>query len=192
MHDLRADVASAGRAVPPARPPVIIPLRWPEEAARRHELAAAGIPRLLVVAPGSAPPSTWEVDEDWIASGAPPEERAHREATLRRRLDLVAEPSPHVLCGVVVDDDGLARRDGLWVALSELEVRLVAPLLAATGHCVARSALLAAGWPGEDRPARSVDGAIRRLRAKLRPLGVRIHGITGAGYLLEVGPSPVP
>ena len=176
-----------------ASPPstgVVVPLRWPEEAERRDELAAAGIPRLLLVSPEATPPLDWAVDEDWITADAPPEDRAHREATLRRRLDLVVGPPPRRRCLVVVDEDGLARRDGHWVALSALEVRLVGPLLVATGHCVSRDRLLDAGWPGEARPCRAVDGAIRRLRVKLRPLGVRIHGITGAGYLLEVGAYP--
>ena len=45
--------------------------------------------------------------------------------------------------------------------------------------------------PGEAREDRAVDGAVRRARTKLRDLGVEIHGITGVGYLLEVG-TPVP
>ena len=180
-------------AVGPAPVPVVA-LRWPEEAIRRRELADSGIPRLLLVSPGARPPSVWEVDEDWIAETAPPDERDHRERTLRQRLALVTQPRPQVPWGVglVVDDDGLVRRDGRWVALSDLEQRLVAPLLAAAGRCVSRSALLDAGWPGETRSPRTVDGAIRRLRAKLRPLDVRVHGINGVGYLLEVGPTPVP
>jgi DNA-binding winged helix-turn-helix (wHTH) protein len=169
----------------------VVTLRWPDESARRNELAAAGIPRLLLVTPGASPPIAWEVDEDWIAFSAPEDERAHRVATLRQRLHLVARPPTGPHCAVVIDEDGLARRDGLWVALSELEIRLVGPLLADTGHCVSRSRLLEAGWPAEERPSRAVDGAVRRLRAKLAPLGVRIHGITGSGYLLEVGAVPV-
>jgi hypothetical protein len=192
VHDLRADVSSAGRAVPhPARPPVIVPVRWPEEADRRRELAAAGIPRLLVVTAGAGPPTCWDADEDWVSASAPIEERAHREATIRRRLVLLNGPPPVEPVGMVVDEDGLARRGGRWVALSELEIRLVGLLLEQVGHTVSRERLLAAGWSGQDRPSRTVDGAIRRLRSKLGPLDVRIHGITGAGYLLEVGP-PVP
>jgi DNA-binding response OmpR family regulator len=173
-------------------PAVIVSVHWPAEAARRRELAAAGIPRLLLVAPGEGPPLEWDVDEDWIQASATPEERSHREATLRRRLDLVDQPAPAARCGVVIDPDGLARRDGRWVALSDLEIRLVGPLLQSVGHCVTRARLLEAGWPGQPRPARAVDGAVRRLRAKLRPLDVRIHGITGAGYLLDVGDRPSP
>jgi Transcriptional regulatory protein, C terminal len=172
--------------VAPGTIPVdVVALRWPEDAARRVQLAAAGVPRLLLVSPGATPPRRWAVDEDWVAAGASVEERGQREATVRRRLELLADPPRRDRCGVVVDADGLVRREGRWVALSDLEVRLVRPLLDAAGRCVSRAELLAAGWPGEVRPDRSVDGAIRRVRAKLRPLGVRIHGITGTGYLLE-------
>jgi hypothetical protein len=191
VHDLRADVASAGRAAQPARPPVIVPVRWPEEDARRRELADSGIPRLLLVASGSPPPADWAVDEDWISEAAPPDERAHRERTLRQRLALVDAPQTDSGSGVAVDEDGLVRRGGRWVALSELELRLLQTLLEHAGRCVSRAVLLEAGWPGEERPARSVDGAIRRLRIKLRDLDVVVHGVTGVGYLLEVGPNPV-
>jgi hypothetical protein len=170
----------------------IVSLRWPAEADRRRELAAEGIPRLLLVAPGARPPSPWELDEDWIAEDAPLEDRRHRERTLRQRLALVARPGAEVDHGLVVDDDGLVRRGGRWVALTDLELRLVRPLVAAPGRCVSRAVLLEAGWPGEARATRIVDGAIRRLRAKLRPLDVAVHGITGVGYLLEVGAGPVP
>jgi hypothetical protein len=37
-----------------------------------------------------------------------------------------------------------------------------------------------------------VDGVMRRVRSKLRPLGVEIYAITGAGYLLDVGGARVP
>ena len=110
---------------------------------------------------------------------------------MRRRLDLVARPAPP-RAAVALDEDGLVRRHGRWVALTDLEVRLVRPLLRANGRCLSRTALLEAGWSGEERHERAVDGVIRRVRSKLRPLGVEIHGITGAGYLLEVGAAPVP
>ena len=59
---------------------------WPSEADRRDRLARAGVPRLLFVEPGSAPPETWDADEDWIRIPASAEEVTHRAATLRRRL----------------------------------------------------------------------------------------------------------
>ncbi len=168
-----------------------MPLQWPEEADRREQLAMAGVPRLLLVSPGATPPAVWGVDEDWVSVEAPASERDDREMTLRRRLELRRGPTTPT-AGLVLDDDGLVRRAGRWVALSELETRLVGLLLAAAGRCVSRAQLLDAGWPGQEREDRAVDGAVRRARAKLRDLGVEIHGITGVGYLLEVGGAPVP
>jgi len=192
VQELLADATSAGRTEATHRPSVIVALRWPEESVRRDHLAAAGIPRLLLISPGASPPPVWAVDEDWLSADASLEDRAYREATLRRRLELVTDPAPPVVAGMVVDEDGLARRHGRWVALTDLEVRLVRPLVAANAHCVSRAELLEAAWPGEERRDRAVDGAIRRVRTKLRPLGAQIHGITGVGYLLEVGAAPVP
>lgn len=192
--DVLSPPTTASAALPPraAAQDVIVALRWPEESARRDQLAAAGIPRLLLVSAGATPPSVWALDEDWILASAPAAERGHREATLRRRLDRRAEPPRRPTVGVAIDDDGLVRREGRWVALSELEVRLIAVLLAARGRCVSRDRLLEVGWPGQERDDRAVDGVVRRARAKLAALGVEIHGITGAGYLLEVGAAPVP
>lgn len=174
----------------PRRTEVIVPLQWPEEADRREQLAMAGVPRLLLVSPGTAPPAVWSVDEDWVSVDAPESERTDRMTTLRRRLELRGVPARPTV-GVTLDEDGLVRRSGRWVALSDLETRLVGLLLEAAGRCVSRAQLLDAGWPGEAREDRAVDGAVRRARTKLRTLGVEIHGITGVGYLLEVGGAPV-
>ena len=173
------------------RAELIVPLHWPEEAARREQLAMAGVPRLLLVSAGATPPTTWGVDEDWISVDTPDAERLDRETTLRCRLELRRAPTTPTV-GVTLDEDGLVRRAGRWVALSDLETRLVGLLLAAAGRCVSRAQLLDAGWPDQEREDRAVDGAVRRARTKLRDLGVEIHGITGVGYLLEVGGAPVP
>ncbi|HEY5888479.1 MAG TPA: winged helix-turn-helix domain-containing protein [Acidimicrobiales bacterium] len=192
MQVLLVDATSAMPRETNHYPAVIVTLRWPEESDRRDHLAAAGIPRLLLVSPGAAPPPVWAVEEDWLWTDAPVGDRAHREATLRRRLDLIAGPAPPLTSSIALDEDGLVRRHGRWVALTELEVRLVRPLLAANGRSVSRADLLQAGWIGERRHDRAVDGAIRRMRSKLRPVGVQIHGITGVGYLLEVVAAPAP
>jgi hypothetical protein len=189
VPDLLVDTTSVA-ATEMDPPSAVATLLWPEEADRRGYLAAAGVPRLLLVRPGSSPPPAWAIDEDWLWTDAPPGDRAHREATLRRRLDSVAGARP-IASVVALDEDGLVRRHRRWVALTDLEVRLVQPLLTASGHCVSRADLLEAGWPGEERPDRAVDGVMRRVRSKLRPLGVEIHAVTGAGYLLEVGAAPV-
>jgi hypothetical protein len=59
---------------------------WPSDADRRVELARAGVPRLLFVEPGAAPPELWDLDEDWVRIPTSAEEVTLRADTLRRRL----------------------------------------------------------------------------------------------------------
>jgi hypothetical protein len=72
---------------PPASPDATIAcVPWPSEAARRATLARAGVPRLLFVEPGAAPPELWDVDEDWVRVPASAEEVMLRANTLKIRL----------------------------------------------------------------------------------------------------------
>ncbi|HEY5888279.1 MAG TPA: hypothetical protein VIT24_11160 [Acidimicrobiales bacterium] len=66
---------------------------WPSEAHRRTELARAGVPRLLFIEPGHAPPPLWDLDEDWVRVPTSADEVMLRVATLRRRLATRAHPS---------------------------------------------------------------------------------------------------
>jgi two-component system response regulator MprA len=77
-----------------------------------------------------------------------------------------------------------------WVALPPIEQRLLARLADDAGCVVRRAALEAATWP-DGRPAhpRALDGVVKRLRRRLRPLGLAIHTVAGRGLLLEVVPS---
>jgi hypothetical protein len=59
---------------------------WPSEADRRADLARAGVPRLLFVEPGAAPPDLWDLDEDWVRVPATAEEVTLRASTLQSRL----------------------------------------------------------------------------------------------------------
>ncbi|MET0158328.1 MAG: hypothetical protein ABW279_02465 [Acidimicrobiales bacterium] len=59
---------------------------WPSEAHRRTELAQAGVPRLLFIEPGHAPPELWDLDEDWVRVPSSADEVTLRVATLRSRL----------------------------------------------------------------------------------------------------------
>jgi two-component system, OmpR family, response regulator len=162
---------------------------WPAEAHRRRELAAAGVPRLLIVDPVAAPPPSWDPDEDWVGADEDPADLAHREQTLRRRVALLDRPPPP-RPRLVVDREDLVHRSGRWVALSPTEAAVVRMLAQGEGRVLSRRTLAEAAWPGERRDDRAVDGVIRRARSKLAALGVEVHGVTGAGYLLEVGPSP--
>ena len=84
------DTALARRSAPadPATSPdvAIACVPWPSEADRRTALARAGVPRLLFVEPGCAPPDLWDLDEDWVRVPASAEEVTLRANTLQSRL----------------------------------------------------------------------------------------------------------
>ncbi|MCC6438285.1 MAG: hypothetical protein IT196_24905 [Acidimicrobiales bacterium] len=67
----------------------VVVLRWPEEDARRRWLAAAGIPRILVLPAEQPPPSHWDHIEDWVREPVDPEELEVRRVTvaLRRSME---------------------------------------------------------------------------------------------------------
>ena len=157
-------------------------LRWPEDDVSRARLAAARLPRLLLVEPGEAPPLSDDELEDWIRFPLDPDDLALRSRTLEERARTVLPRAT----GLVLDADGLLHREDRWVALPRLEAQLFAQLLERPGEVVLREVLAGAGWPG-GRPAdeRAVDGVIKRLRRRIAPLGVTIHTVAGSGFLLD-------
>ena len=166
----------------PHQPDVTL-LRWPDDTAARQRLAAARRPRLLLLAPGQAPPTAADELEDWIRYPLDADELAMRTATLAERARAVdpRPPAPEL------DADGrLQAGDGRWVAVAPLEARLLGLLLERPGQVVRRDELAAAGWPdGLPAGERVLDGAVKRLRRRVAPLGVRIHAVTAKGYLLD-------
>jgi hypothetical protein len=78
---------------PPTPEPAIAMVAWPSEAERRARLADAGVPRLLFIAPGHAPPKLWDRHEDWVRVPASAEEVRLRAATLQGRLAAGTHPS---------------------------------------------------------------------------------------------------
>lgn len=182
-HDLGAK-PRAGTSPPgvptspdPTAGPSVAFVRWPSERDERGRLAEEGVPRLLLVEPGATPPETWDVDEDWIRIPADPVDLHQRSEALRRRC----APEPEVR----IDEHGLLWRGEDWAALAPVEQALVEALLAQIGQLVRRNALEEAAWPGERPDARVLDRAISRVRAKIAPVGLEIHRIPGAGYLLD-------
>ena len=156
-------------------------LRWPEEGAARHRLAAERRPRLLLLAPGVTPPDDLDELEDWLRLPMEADELAARCDTLAARA---AHVRPRAV-GLRLDDGVLTGADGRGVALPGLESRLFALLLARSEAVVGRPAPLAAGWPdGPPADPRAVDGVLRRLRRRVAHLGVTIHAVPG-GYLLD-------
>jgi len=71
--------------------PVVI-VRWPEEAATLERLRTLGQPRLLLVAPNAAAPSTDDCDEDWIRLPAEGADMRVRISTVAARAARHAQP----------------------------------------------------------------------------------------------------
>jgi DNA-binding winged helix-turn-helix (wHTH) protein len=186
-HDGVAPVTPPIPAIPAIPAPDVAMIPWPADEAVRRRLAAEGRPRLLVVDLGLDPPLPLDHLEDWVRASSAEHEVVTRLAALARRARDVVVPRPPV----VVDDDGaLLRRGDRWVALPPLESRVFALLSAGRGTIVGRDELTRVGWPdGPPADPRAVDGVVKRLRRRLRPLGVEIHTATGRGFLLEAPTS---
>ncbi|MCS6797574.1 MAG: response regulator transcription factor [Myxococcota bacterium] len=124
--------------------------------------------------------------DDFVAKPFSAHELALRiRAVLRRATTLAAPASPTIVAGSLVLDLEVPnlRIDGRSVPLSPTELRLLSELIRHPGRVLSRQALLTAVWP---RPTttdrRAVDTAVRRLRARLGPLGDRIETVRGFGY----------
>lgn len=156
-------------------------LRWPADATRRAELAALGVPRLLLVAAGATPPDL-DRDEDWIRVPASERDAAARLARLvtlaTRRARL-----PRLTAGLLVYGHRSAQ-------LSEDEAAVVRPLLDRFGELVWWTELVQALWPdGAGARQQAVDRA-KRLRRRVEPLGLVLHTVRGVGVVLDHGSPP--
>ncbi len=184
--DVGADV-TAERAAAPAgggdSGTDVAVVQWPAEAERRDELAGRGLARLLVVADGAVPPLGANALEDWVRADVDPVEMYVRTERLRRR-QAAREPA-------VLDGDGVLRRGPWWVALSPREVEVATVLLARPGVLVGRAELEeAVSSPASEDLRRLVDAAVRRFHRRVAPLGLRVHTVRSAGFLLEMGELP--
>ena len=83
-----------------------------------------------------------------------------------------------------IDEDGLLRYGGRWVALSPKEEVVLQPLLRGWQRVVSRQRLAATGWPGTGPRTSALDKVVGRLRRRLEPLGLTIHTVRARGFLL--------
>jgi two-component system OmpR family response regulator len=157
----------------------VVFVRWPREAARRDQLALAGVPRLLLVDADAAPPDPVDCMEDWARVPCDEADILSRAAGVARRSDLHAAPLPNV------DADGVLRFGTRWASLPPVEARLVAPLVDRFGSVVGRDVLARAGWPDGAPGRNALDVHVLRLRRRLGPMGLAIRTVRSRGYLLE-------
>lgn len=157
----------------------VVLVRWPDDGDRREQLAAAGVPRLLLLRDGAEPPSPTDCLEDWVR--VPADERDVRERVdgLRRRSQFHADDAPSL------DEHGVLRHRGRWVSLPPVEARLTAAMLDRFGSVVSRDALTKAGWPTGVGGRNALDVHVLRLRRRLDVVGLAIRTVRARGYLLE-------
>jgi hypothetical protein len=133
---------SNGRAPANAAPgertaPVVI--RWPADEDGRAALAELGVPRLLLVDSGAAPPLCSDPLEDWIRLPADERDIDARMNGLRLRASAGAPSTTPEL-----DGHGRLLRGGRWVPLSPTEEQLCTLLIGRFGTVVSTGT----SWPG--------------------------------------------
>jgi DNA-binding response OmpR family regulator len=165
-------------------------LRWPEEESRRSRISQAGEPRLLLVADGEDPPAVGDCLEDWIRVPAAEEEMRARVDALAVRSQAHHPANGHRAgAGPALDDFGVLRVNGSWVALPPLEARLAEALLERLGAVTSRELLIRAGWPAGAPGRNALDVHVLRLRRRLTPVGLAIRTVRSRGYLMEPAPG---
>jgi DNA-binding response OmpR family regulator len=157
----------------------VVLVRWPQERDRREELRRSGRPRLLVLDEEAPAPTSVDLLEDWIRLPADESDVAARVAALEQRAS-ARRPSPPTL-----DEDGVLKANGRWVALPPVEARLTAALLERYGAVVSREALARAGWPDGAPGRNALDVHVLRLRRRVDPLRLVIRTVRSRGYVLE-------
>ncbi|HYU39302.1 MAG TPA: winged helix-turn-helix domain-containing protein [Acidimicrobiia bacterium] len=156
----------------------VVLVRWPEEDARLRQLRASGAPRLLLLNGESAPPELSDCLEDWIRLPADDRDVRARVAILSSRAE-TDHPAPRV------DDAGLLRHRGRWVALSPVEAALAVTLVDRFGAVVGRDTLARRAWPDGVPTRNALDVHVLRLRRRMAPLGLEIRTVRSRGYLMQ-------
>jgi DNA-binding response OmpR family regulator len=157
----------------------VVLVRWPVEEARRSELAAAGLPRLLLVdADGDVPPPE-DCLEDWVRVPADQADVQTRIRVLAARSELHRRAQP------AMDEHGMLRYGTGWVSLPPVEARITRALVDRLGGVVARDELARSGWPDGAPGRNALDVHVLRIRRRVAPLGLAIRTVRSRGYLLE-------
>ena len=160
----------AGTRLPAAK---VEMLRWPADVARRDELAERGLPRLLLVAEGVAPPRLGR-DEDWIRLPADERDVWTRLQQLAERHD-ERRRRPRLIDGIVLEYGGR----------TTVQAKGDAALL---GLLVGRFVHLAPGdelWPDGGGTRKLAIARASRLRTRLAPAGLAVHTVRSRGVLLD-------
>jgi two-component system phosphate regulon response regulator PhoB len=168
---------------------LMLPVLPGTEVARllRQEEKTRAIPILMLTARGS------EVDrivglelgaDDYVVKPFSPRELVLRVQAILRR-ETRDEGDRRLSFGPLVIDLGqhLVQLDGREVPLTTTEFKLLHRLARRPGRAFGRDQLLAEVWGySGDLETRTVDTHMKRLRAKLGPVGAWIRTVRGHGY----------
>jgi DNA-binding response OmpR family regulator len=135
----------------------------------------------LVVEGHTQAPICSDLREDWIRAPLSQDDLLARMATLQARSEVYRTPR--------IDADGVLQFGFGSVTVSPTETDLLEKLVNGFGELVAREALRACLPDGGNSGRNALDLHIRRLRRRIRPLGLCIRTAWGRGYLLNVDPS---
>jgi hypothetical protein len=153
-------------------------LRWPRDVRQREQLARSQEPRLLIVDRSEDPPVCQDPLEDWMFAGGERREMIARMASLERAsADGTDRPE--------LGDDGILRYRGQWVALSPRDVELLEPMLERFDECIRREELIGEQAPISEEWA--FNARLKRLRVRLRSLGLSVTAVRGRGFVLTNG-----
>ena len=154
-------------------------LHWPAEAPTRDRMAIAREARLLLVGQDQDPPTVIDCLEDWIRVPAPADDVQARVDAISLRRQAHDHPPPGI------DDHGVLRFRGAWVALPPLEARLTETLIERFGAVVGRDTLIRALWPNGSPGRNALDVHVLRLRRRIAPLHLAVRTVRSRGYLIE-------
>lgn len=164
--------------------PMIV--RWPLDELWRDALRSAGVPRLLLVEPGTAPPAVEDALEDWAWATSDERDvfaRLHWLGVRSRRRVPVTQHE------VVVGPDGVLVLGDTRTVLPPVEARLMGELIDRAGRISTRQDLEAAAWGGHPPGSGALNSRILTLRSRISPLGLSIHTVRGEGYTLSLQPE---
>lgn len=155
----------------------VVVLRWPEQGAERERLERLGMPRLLIVEAGVAPPASESCFEDWVRLPADDCDVRARLLSLSRR----AANHPMV---PALDDFGQLSYRGASVFVSPVDQRLTEVLVEEFGTAVRDAVLMDRAWPGGSTEA-TLRVHISRLRRRVSQLGLTITSVRNVGYVMH-------
>jgi hypothetical protein len=174
----RTNGRAAMTAVADRSAPVVI--RWPSDQDRRRQLAALGVPRLLLVDSEASPPICIDALEDWIRLPSDERDIDARMHGLRARASASAPANRPEL-----DGKGRLLRGGEWVPLSPTEEQLCTLLIDAFGEVVADTTLIATAWPQGTGTPTGLRLQMTRLRRRIADLQLEVRSVRGKGYVLQ-------